>query len=108
MIATVIINAIALWLGAQLLRGVEIGDFVRALVVGAVIGFLNWTLGSLLDSLTKPLIWITLGFYALVVDAIVLMIADYFMKGLKIKNFWWALALAVFISLINTAANIIF
>ena len=108
MIATIIINAVALWLGAQILRGVEIGDFLRAVIVGAVIGILNWSLGNVLDFLSTPLIWITLGFFALVVDAIVLMVADYFMKGLKIKNFWWAMALAIIISLVNMVAKAMF
>lgn len=108
MIATILINAIALYLGSQLLRGVEVGDFIRALLIGAVIGILNYLLGGVLDFLTAPLRWITLGFFALVVDAVILMIADYFMKGLTIKNFWWALALAVVISVVNTVAHILF
>ncbi|MEO1262886.1 MAG: phage holin family protein [Bacteroidota bacterium] len=107
-IATILINAVALWLGAKLLRGVEIGDFMRAIIVGAVLGLLNWTLGRVLNFLTAPLIFITLGFFALVVDAIILMIVDYFMKGLKIKNFWWALALAVIVSAVNIVTKLIF
>lgn len=105
---TILVNAIALWIGAYFLRGVEIGDFLRALIVGAVVGLLNWSLGNVLDFLTAPLIWLTLGFFALIVDAIVLMVADYFMKGLKIKNFWWALGLAVIVSIVNTLFKAIF
>ena len=108
MIFTVLVNAVALWLGAQLLRGVEIGDFIRAILIGAVLGLLNWSLGNVLDFITAPLRWVTLGFFALIVDAIVLMVVDYFMKGLKIKNFWWALALAVCVSLVNAVFRAIF
>ena len=108
MLATILINAIAVWLGAQLLRGVEVGDFFRAIIIGAVLGLLNWTLGSILDCLTAPLRWITLGFFGLVVDALVLMVADRFLKGLKIENFWWALALAVIVSAVNTIVHIVF
>ena len=105
MLATVLVNAVALWLGSEILRGVEVGDFVRALVIGAALGLLNWALGGLLDTLTAPLRWITFGFFALIVDAIVLMVASYFLKGLKIESFWWALAMAVLISLVSTAAE---
>lgn len=108
MLATILANAVAVWLGAQLFRGVEVGDFFRALIIGAVLGFLNWSLGAILDFITAPLRWITLGLFALVVDAIVLMVADYFIKGLKIQNFWWALALAMVVSVVNTAMHVIF
>ena len=108
MLATILVNAVAVWLGAKLLRGVEVGDFFRAIIIGAVLGLLNWSLGTLLDFLTAPLRWITLGFFALVVDAIVLMVTDYFLKGLKIENFAWALALAVIVSAVNMVAHMIF
>lgn len=108
MILTILINAIAVWIGAQVLRGVEVGDFFRAIIIGLVLGFLNWSIGSILSFLTFPIILITLGAFSLVVDAIVLMIADYFLKGLKIENFWWALALAFIVSIVNMIANHIF
>lgn len=101
MIVTVLINAVALWLGAKLLRGVDVDDFLRALLVGAALGFLNWTLGGFLD-------WITLGAITIIVNAAVLMIVDYFMKGLKIKNFWWALALAIIVAVVNTVLRFVF
>ena len=75
MLATVITNAIALWLGSELLRGVEIGDFIRAIVIGAALGFLNWFLGGILSFLTMPLYLITLGLFAWVIDALVLLLS---------------------------------
>ncbi len=101
-IITILANSFAIWLGAQLLRGVEVTDFTRAVIVGVVVALLNITLGALLDFITTPLRWITLGIFAIVVDAIVLMFADYLLKGLKIKNFWWAIALAIVVSVVNS------
>ena len=108
MIATILINAVAVWLGANILRGVEVNSFVHALIIGAVIGLLNWTLGSILHFLTAPVIWITFGFFGLVVDALILMVADYFLKSLKIRSFWSALALAVIITVVNMVIKFIF
>jgi putative membrane protein len=107
-IFTTLINAVAVWLGAQLLRGVKVDDFYRALVIGLVVALLNATLGSFLDWISTPVRWITLGFFSLVVDAIVLMIADYFLKGLTIKNFWWALALAIVVAVVNSVTHWMF
>ena len=108
MIATIITNAIALWLGSELLRGVEIGGFIRALIIGAGLGVLNWLLGGLLSFITAPLHWLTFGLFAWVVDALIIMVAAYFFKGLKIENFWWAVALAVFVSFTSTIIRVIF
>ena len=108
MIETILVNAVAVWLGAQILRGVEVGDFFRALIIGLVLGVLNWSLGNILSFLSYPIILITLGAFSLVVDAIVLMVVDYFLKGLKIENFWWALALAFIVSVVNLMAKAVF
>ncbi len=108
MILTILVNAVAVWIGAQLLRGVEVSDFFRAIIIGLVLGILNWSLGNILSFLTYPIILLTIGAFSLVVDAIVLMVADYFLKGLKIQNFWWALALALIVSVVNLIARQIF
>ncbi len=104
-ILTVLINGLAIWLGARLLRGVEVKDFVHSLITGLVVALLNATLGKFFDFITYPLQLITLGLFSFVVDAVVLMIADYFLKGIKIKNFWWALALAIVVALVNMVAH---
>lgn len=108
LIMTILANAVAVWLGAQFLRGVQVTDFTRALIIGLVVAVLNLTIGKLLDFISFPIRLITLGLFSLVVDAVVLMIADYFLKGLKILNFWWALALAVFVGVVNTIIHWLF
>ena len=107
-IFTILINAGAVWVGAQLLRGVEVTDFTRALIIGLVVAILNVTLGSILDWISTPIRWITLGLFGFVVDANILMVADYLLKGLKIKNFWWAVALAIVVSIANTVTHWVF
>lgn len=101
-ILTILINALAVWLGARILAGVEVKDFGRAVVTGLVLVLLNATLGNFLDWISTPMRWVTLGLFSFVVDAVVLMVADYFLKGLKIKNFWYALGLAVIIAVVNS------
>ena len=100
-IFTILINAVAVWVGARAMSGVQVTDFGRAVVIGLVVALLNATIGNFLDWISTPMRWITLGLFSFVVDAVVLMLADYLLKGLKIKNFWYALALAVIISVCN-------
>lgn len=93
--------ALVLMGSAYLLEGIKIEDFTRALIVAFVLAILNATLGRILDTITAPLRWITLGLFSLVVDAAILMIAAYFLKGFTIKNFSWALLMAIFVAIAN-------
>ena len=101
MIETILANALAVWLGAQILRGVEVDDFYRAIIVGVVIGIFNFLLGNVFH-------WPSLGLFSLAMCALVLMVADYFLESIKIKNFWWAVALALIVSIVNYIVHSIF
>ena len=98
-ILDIIINATAFYLGAQLLEGVTIKNFVHAILVAIAVAILNVTLGLLLKIVTLGLL--SLGIFTLLLDAILIQVADYFLDGLKVKNFWWALALAAIVAILD-------
>ena len=99
MIIAILVNAAAFYLGAQLLEGVSIKSFVQAIIVALVIAVLNVTLGLLLKIVTLGIL--SLGIFTLLLDAILIQVADYFLKGLEVKNFWWALGLAAIVAIID-------
>ncbi len=107
-IFTALMNGLAVWLGSRFLEGVKVTDFIRAIIVGLVVALLNATLGAVLDFVPSPGMIARFGLFSLLLDALVLMLADYFMKGLTIKNFWWALGLAAVVSAVNVVAHWIF
>lgn len=96
-----LLMALVLMGASYLLEGVRVEDFARAVLIAIVLAVLNATLGNLLDFISTPLRWITLGLFSFVVDAIVLMVTAHFMKGFSIKSFGWALLLAVFVAVAN-------
>lgn len=95
-------SSVAFYVGAQLLRGVEISGFGRAVLLAAVFGLLNATLGRLLDFLATPINWLTFGLFHLVVDALLIMLADWLLKGVRVRSFWWAFALATVVVVVNS------
>ena len=108
-IVTILLNAVALFAAAYLLRpNVEVQGFVRAIIVGVVLAILNGTLGALLNAVALPLNFITLGLFSFIIDAIIILIADYFLKGFKVKGFWWAVVLAVLMAIFNSVMHMIF
>ena len=108
MVIKVLLNALALMAGAHLLKGVEIEDFTRAVIIAVVLSVLNATLGSFLDFITTPLRFLTLGLFAFVVDAAMLLLAAHFMKGFNIRNFVSAFFLAIIFSITNAVLYAIF
>ena len=101
MLIKVLLNALALMAGAYFLKGVHIQDFTRALIVAVLLALLNATLGGFLDFITTPLRFITLGLFSFVVDAILLLIASYFLKGFKLASFGSAFLLAILLGIFN-------
>ncbi len=100
MLIQVLVNALALFIGAKLLSGVEVKDFVQAIIVAIVIAILNMTLGIALKIVTLGIL--SLGVFTLLLDAILIQVADYLLSGFKVKNFWWALFLALVVAIVNS------
>lgn len=98
-IITVLLNAVFFFVGAQLLKGVQIGSFIQAILVAIVVALLNVTLGTVLKIITLGIM--SLGVFTLLLDAILILIADYFLKDFSVKNFWWALALAAIVAVLD-------
>lgn len=99
----VLLNALALFAAAYLLRpNVQIRDFGRALILAIVLAVLNGTLGSVLKVVALPLNILTLGLFSFVINALMILIADYFLKGFQVKGFWWALVMAVLLGVFNS------
>jgi len=98
-IIIILVNAFAFYLGAHFLSGVSIKKFTTAIVVAIVIAILNVTLGFVLKIVTLGIL--SLGIFTLLLDAILIQVADYFLKDLYVKNFWWALLLAAVVSILD-------
>ncbi len=99
LIITILVNAVAFFLGAQILSGVDIKSFGQAVIVALVVAFLNYTLGTVLKIVSLGIL--SLGIFTLLLDAILIQVADYFLKGLRVKNFWWALGLAAIVAIVD-------
>ena len=65
-------------------------------------------LKPILKILGLPFTIITLGLFSLVINAIVILLADYFVDGMTIDGFWWALIFSIALSVISSLLNGIF
>ena len=81
---------------------VEVQDVRSAILFVAVIGLLNIFVKPLLTILTIPITVFTFGFFLLVVNTIIIRIADYFIDGFFIETFWHTFLFSLVYSLSNT------
>lgn len=98
---TILINSIAVFLVAYLLKGVEIKSFLSAVWVAVGLAIVNVVIKPIIVFLTLPVTILTLGLFVLVIDALMVMLIDGLMENFKVENFWWALLFSVALSVTN-------
>ncbi len=108
-IIKLIITAVAAFGISKLLNPhVEITDFTSALIFAVVLGLLNLIVKPIISLFSLPITILTLGLFSLVIHAIIVLIADYFIDGINIDGFLWALIFSVALSIITSILESIF
>lgn len=106
-----LVNAVALWVATRLVPGVTYdGEVLPFLGVALVFGVLNATLRPLMKLLTLPLILVTLGFFALVVNGLMLWLTSSLSAslglGFHVTGFWAAFFGALVVSLVSLMLSV--
>jgi putative membrane protein len=96
------ISAASLMIVAYLFPGIEVHGFGTALLAPIVIGFINATIGFIFKLLTLPLSLLTFGFFWLVINALMLLLAASLVPGFVIHGFWSAFFGAIVLSIAST------
>ena len=98
-----LVTAISLLIISKLPTGVEIDSFGKALISAVVFGILNALLKPILDVLALPLTILTLGVFAVVVNAIIFGLAAALVTGFRLRwGFWSALIGAIALGFVNS------
>lgn len=95
-----IIATAALLIATAIVPGVSI-TLSGALIAAVVLGALNLFIRPILVILTFPITVITLGFFSLVINALLVMLAAAIVPGFSIAGFWTALFFALVLSIVN-------
>ena len=97
-----LLTGLAVLLTAYLLPGVHVENYGYALLVALVLAIANAFVKPILIIFTIPLTVLTLGLFLLVINAIIILIVDYFVPGFSVDGFWWALAFSLILSVFNS------
>jgi putative membrane protein len=96
------LTGLGVLLTAYLLPGVHVENYGQALLVALVLSIANVIVKPLLILFTIPLTVLSLGLFLLVINAIIILMVDYFVPGFSVDGFWWALAFSLILSVFNS------
>jgi putative membrane protein len=97
-----ILNSLALMITAFIVPGVAFEGYMSLLVAAVVIGILNTFIKPIVQILTLPITFVTLGLFALVLNAAFFLIAAQLTPGFTVDGFLPALIGSLVLSLVST------
>ncbi len=95
------ITSLSLWVASLLFNGIRFSSTGSLIISALLLGFANAVLRPLLVILTLPLTLVTLGFFLLVINALMLLLVAKLVDGFKVDGFWTAFWASLFISLLS-------
>ncbi len=98
----VAVNAVALWVAARLIDGIDLSTELLAILwVAVLFGIANAVIKPVAKLLTFPLIVLTLGLFTIVVNAVMLLVTAAVTTNLAIDGFRPAVLGALVISVVS-------
>ena len=107
-ILRLLISGIIAYVLAKILSGVHISNITTAIIFALVLACLNAIVKPILVLLTLPITVVTLGHFLFVINALIILLADKLLDGIRVDGFWWALIFSVILSVFSSALNAVF
>ena len=102
LIIKLLLTAITVVVLSKILPGVAVEGYGSAIIVAIVIALLRLIVKPILVLLTLPITMVTFGLFLLIINAIIILIADYFVGGFTVSTIWWALLFSLLLSLFQS------
>jgi putative membrane protein len=104
-IIKLLITAVAAYLAASILSGVDIRDVETTIIVALVLALLNTFVKPVLILLTIPVTIATLGLFLLIINALMVKWAAALVDGFTVDNWWSALLFSLIVSFVSYVLN---
>lgn len=104
----IVLNAVALG-ATTIVPGITFhGDWLRLLLCGVLLGLFNLIVRPIAVFLSLPLLFLSLGLFSFVLNALLLWLAQFILPGYRVSGFVAALLGALVLGLVNWAFSTIF
>ena len=102
-----ILTAVLTYGLAKILPNVSLSSIGSAAVLVIVLGLLNATVKPVLKVLGFPLTVLTLGLFLLVINVIIVKLADFLLSGFAVSGFVSALIFSLALSLVTSVVDMV-
>lgn len=99
------VNTLSLWVAADLFDWIWFRDVESLFMSGLLLGIVNAIVRPLLVLLTLPLSILTLGFFLLVINTLMLLLVAWLVPGFAVTGFWPGFLVALFVSTLSFIIN---
>jgi putative membrane protein len=102
-LVNLLISAIAVAITAFLIPGIQVDGLFSAVMVAVVMALLNRFVKPVIELLTLPISFLTLGLFYLVINVLMVYLADWIVSpGFTVEGFLPALFFSVVLSVVNS------
>lgn len=102
-----VLTAVLVYGLSTVLPGVTLTGVGSAAVLVIVLGILNAVVKPILQILGFPITVLTLGLFLIVINVIIVKLADYLMTSFSVNGFINALIFSIALSLVNSVVDLV-
>ena len=101
-IIKILLSALAVIVLSKFLPNIFVDNYVTAIIVAIALSLLNFVVKPILVVLTLPVTILTFGLFLLVINAIIILMADILIPGFEVTNIWWAIIFSLLLSILQS------
>ncbi len=101
-ILRILLTAVVVVFLAKFLPGVAVAGYLTAIIVALVLALLNLIVKPILILFTLPVTILTFGLFLIVINAIIILLADAFVSGFDVSGFWIAVLFSILLSIFQS------
>jgi len=100
-----LILSLAVLAAAYFVPGIQVSGILTAIIVAAILGFINTIIKPVIKILTLPINILTLGLFSLVLNGFFFWVISRFVNGFTVATFMAAFWGALIVSVVNWLGN---
>jgi putative membrane protein len=101
-IINLFIRTLAILITTYLVPGVEVDNWLTAIVLVVILGLLNTVVKPILVILTLPINLLTLGLFTFVINIVIVLLASKLVLGFTVNSLFSGLLFSIVLSLVNS------
>jgi putative membrane protein len=102
LLARILLSAVAVLVIGNFMDSIYVDDYKTAIIVAVILGLLNMFVKPILVILTLPVTFLTFGLFLLIINAIIILMADSLIDGFSVSGVWSALIFSLLLSILES------